>query len=439
MFRLQTRLVKRSASLLILLVLSLMCSNPSVALYTTLYQSTGTETQIQNDAPVTAVLVLDPSQRAESIPLVPETVTQPAKIKHSVRNTANIAGYLWWTAWPGSDKETSSTAPLSTMAGALPETAPSLDYDQLSSELVSMAAGGPERLATFNARWQSGYRTAFFSRVTRTAGIELIAPKPPAELTMQAPDDDTRAKMERAIQAVDAIITPLKGDYAVYFQALGSDAHFGLNAQMNLTAASLIKMPVLAALYREADAGRVNLETVYTLTVTDIYEGSGVLINQPAGTQYTYRDLAGLMGEFSDNTAFHYIADQVLGADLVQATITLLGMTRTNFVERVTTAEDMGQFFARLYQEPVVSDGARQEILSFITDTAYEDRIPAGIPNGIVVSHKIGSQPGIISDAGIVFSSKPFVLVIMTEHVSVMQALRALPQIANAIYTAWEG
>ena len=88
-------------------------------------------------------------------------------------------------------------------------------------------------------------------------------------------------------------------------------------------------------------------------------------------------------------------------------------MTKTSLVKNETTPADVGLFFRKLYAGSIVSREHRDEILGYLTETFDESRIPAGVPEGTRVAHKIGIEIGIISDAGIVFSQKPFILVIM--------------------------
>jgi beta-lactamase class A len=45
------------------------------------------------------------------------------------------------------------------------------------------------------------------------------------------------------------------------------------------------------------------------------------------------------------------------------------------------------------------------------------DRIPAGLPAGTVVAHKTGNVTGIYHDAGIVYSARPYVLVVLTRGI----------------------
>jgi len=73
--------------------------------------------------------------------------------------------------------------------------------------------------------------------------------------------------------------------------------------------------------------------------------------------------------------------------------------------------------------------------LADLTTTAFESRIPAGVPEGIRVAHKIGNEVGVISDAGIVFiPDKPFVLVILSQGTNEVIAKEKFPQLVNEIY-----
>lgn len=245
-------------------------------------------------------------------------------------------------------------------------------------------------------------------------------------------------KLEEERQAVRQIIEPLRGTYGIYFRDLEKGDSFSINGQEKMTAASLIKMPTLLTLYREADAGRINLDTIYKLQAADRRGGAGSLIGRPEGSEISYREMAKLMGQQSDNTAFNIIANKVLNPEKIQNTINLLGMRQTSFNDNITTPEDMGLLFRKLYQEKVVTDRSRDEILSFITNTIWETRIPAGIPKEIKVSHKIGSEVGVVSDAGIVFAPKPFILVIMSQNANEIEAGKALPEIAKKIYELYE-
>lgn len=246
-------------------------------------------------------------------------------------------------------------------------------------------------------------------------------------------------KFELQKQEVVQTITPLRGKYGIYFQDLESKDHFEINGKDVFPAASLIKLPVMITLFREADAGRIDLETIYKLKAADKRDGAGSLVYKPVGFEITYRKMAELMGKQSDNTAFYVLANNILGPEKIQATIDALGMRNTSFTNQETTPEDIGLLFRKLYGERIVAEKSQEEIYSNLSDTIWEDRIPASIPKEIKVVHKIGTLIGVISDAGIVFAKKPFVLVIMNEEVNEIEAKKALPEITKKIYDMTQG
>lgn len=225
----------------------------------------------------------------------------------------------------------------------------------------------------------------------------------------------------------------LRGTYGVYVYQLAKDREYGFNHQKVFPAASLMKLPVILTFYQQVEAGKLSLETKYTLKEADKRAGAGILQAKTAGGVYTYRQLVEYMGQYSDNTANNVLV-QILGEERIQQTINALGLEKTSLKEYETTPEDMGLFFRKLYQGQLVTKERRQEFFNFLTDTAFEDRIPAGVPEGIRVVHKIGTEIGNFSDAGIVFSQKPFVLVVITKEARESEALEVIPQITEKVW-----
>jgi len=240
---------------------------------------------------------------------------------------------------------------------------------------------------------------------------------------------------------IENLTKGLRGTYGVYVYQLDGKNEYGIHQGEIFPAASLMKLPVMLTLYQEAQlrqgsAGQASvdfLETKYKLTEKDKINGAGILQGKPVGSTYTYRQLAEFMGQYSDNTANNILV-KVLGQEKIQQTISKLGMTKTSFKNYTTTPEDIGIFFCQLYQGGVVNNQHREEILKFLTKTAFEDWIPAGLANDIRVAHKIGKDTGTFSDAGIIFVQKPFILVIMSKNTKESEAKEVLPKITQVVW-----
>jgi len=271
-------------------------------------------------------------------------------------------------------------------------------------------------------------------RETNWSGIISPVGKKTENSTNEKPATQrTQKETEGTENKIKELVKDLKGTYGVYVYNLTEKQGFGINQDEVFPAASLIKLPVILTLYQEAEAGKIDLESEYVLRAKDKLTGAGVIQYKPVGTVYTYRKLAELMCQQSDNTAFNVVR-QLLGDEKIQATINNLGMTKTSLAENETSPADIGLFFRKFYSGSVLSRNHRDEIVDYLTKTAFEDRIPAGVPEGTKVAHKIGNETGSFSDAGIVFGSPPFVLVILSKDALEKEALEALPEITKIVW-----
>jgi beta-lactamase class A len=206
----------------------------------------------------------------------------------------------------------------------------------------------------------------------------------------------------------------LSGLWGLYVIRLKDGSSYGVNQDEVMQAASLIKLPVMAAVYMQAESGDIDLD-------------SGV-----SGSDSTYRQLLGAMGKMSNNSAQVKIVE-ALGEAGVQETIEELGMKDTSFAENLTTPADIGLFFQKLWKGFIISQEHRDEMLGFLTDTSFESWIAAGIPD-VRVAHKYGREVHVVNDAGIVFSDPPFVLVVMSDGVVENEADAFIPEAAARIY-----
>lgn len=241
-----------------------------------------------------------------------------------------------------------------------------------------------------------------------------------------------RESADVAINNFKEVTTKFSGVYSLKVIRLDNNFEYGINNDQVLQAASLIKLPTLITLYQEAEKGNIDLETKYTLKESDKKEGSGSLASKKAGTQITYRELARLMGKESDNTAFNIVRN-LFGDTKINKVALEIGMKKTSLEENETTPDDIALLFQRLWNGELINNSDKEELLSYLTDTIYEDFLPKGITE-VKVAHKFGREVHVINDAGIVLADKPFILVIMTDGIVEKEADVTIPELAKIIY-----
>src|SRR5438046_10293777 len=91
---------------------------------------------------------------------------------------------------------------------------------------------------------------------------------------------------------------------------------------------SVIKIPVLVELFRQVDAGHLNLDKRIVLQTEHKRFGTGVLSTLDDGSSLTLRDAAMLMIIQSDNSATDLCFDAVGGPEVVNACMRSLGLTQ---------------------------------------------------------------------------------------------------------------
>ncbi|MBN1168584.1 serine hydrolase [Candidatus Woesebacteria bacterium] len=240
---------------------------------------------------------------------------------------------------------------------------------------------------------------------------------------------------EEIIEGFKSKTYGLTGVYGLYVFNLDSSISYGVEQETVFQAASLIKLPVMVGMYLEEELGKLNLDDTYILREEDKVGGSGSLSLKSEGYEVTYRELIQLMGKQSDNTAYN-IALYTLGKDRTEQIISSIGMENTSVEENKTTPEDIGLFFKKLWEGAILKKDDQDELLSFLTNTIYEDHLAAGIPSDIRVAHKYGREVSVVNDAGIVYTDNPYVVVLMGQGVMVEEADLVFPELSRFIYEA---
>lgn len=266
---------------------------------------------------------------------------------------------------------------------------------------------------------------------------------------------DTRTDAQTAFTAtMDARFGKLGGSVGVMVRELGEGGReLTYNHEEVYPTASTLKVPLLYELYRQSDAGRVDLGERVTLRHEGRTPGSGVLQNLDEGLQPTIRDLAELMIIVSDNWATDLIYG-VIGKENMANTLKELGLHQTHipmnihelfsafadvdpedpkvdydFLKEylktytpepdnigfacddrndVSSPADMVRMMELINQGYGLSPESREGVINILKHQNFSTIIPARLPDDqrIEVAHKTGSLRGIKNDIGIVYSPR---------------------------------
>jgi beta-lactamase class A len=196
----------------------------------------------------------------------------------------------------------------------------------------------------------------------------------------------------------------------------GGGATWSLNGDESFVAASTYKLPLLMEEAQDVAAGTARPTDELCYEPGDWEDGW--FSDYAPGTCFTRAELEHRVGMYSDNTAAHILVRVDGGGDALNAYARAHGASESAFWDpNVTTSSDL----ARLWQDEASGRAggapAQRFLYPLLTNTAYEDGIPAGVPSGTTVVHKIGILDTEVNDAGLVTSGPrgPYVLTVMTE------------------------
>jgi len=205
-------------------------------------------------------------------------------------------------------------------------------------------------------------------------------------------------------------------------------------------AASMMKLSLVIAAYRLADAGRLDLDQSVAVhdefvsaTGTATFSMDRAEDGDPepwrrVGSEVALRWLCHRAIVRSSNLATNLVLEHV-GVEAVTETLAHVGATtsvvsrgiedapaRAAGLDNVVTAADLGFTLQALASQEAASTAACVEILDVLAAQQVNDAIPAGLPPGTRVAHKTGEVDGVSHDAGIVYppDAPPYVLAICT-------------------------
>ncbi len=229
------------------------------------------------------------------------------------------------------------------------------------------------------------------------------------------------------------------GTFSVYIYDINKKNGFGIDENTVMTAASVNKIAILAALYQLAGQGEIDLDKVIILQPDDIQDyGSGSMRYATPGTPYSLKTLARLMMEQSDNTAAYLLANLVLTQDKIQSLVDSWGLHQTNMIDNQTSVKDMSILLTKMYKGEITTKPLTAEMLGFMDKSDFDDRIPQGIPenSGIKIYHKTGDDIGKIHDVGIIdLPDRPYYLGIMTtDTTDVGKTNKTMVNISGLVY-----
>jgi hypothetical protein len=222
--------------------------------------------------------------------------------------------------------------------------------------------------------------------------------------------------------------------FSVYYYNLLSGESYEYHSTKVRPAASTIKLPLAIYVYELAAKNKINLNEKLTYKNHYYYGGSGVIQKDRVGTKYTIRDLLKKSVIHSDNIAFIMLRERVGKENFTKYAKSIGGKVVYPNGSNHTTAKDLGGYLKYLWEFTKEYPVYGEELIQLLKTTDYQETVAPSVNPG-QVAHKVGYIPMslIYNDAAIVFDSQPYILVIMTQGISVKKDVQFIASLAEVI------
>ncbi len=227
------------------------------------------------------------------------------------------------------------------------------------------------------------------------------------------------------------------GRVGIAIEDLATGMTSGINQSASLPAASTIKIPVMVEVFKQMEAGELDLNTVVRLESSDRDWGWGDMADAAPGTARTVKQLLWLMITQSDNTATNMLI-RVVGRAHINATMADLGLRNTRLGDYIrsetdtiryalrTSPRDMLQLLDAIARDRLVDTWSSREMLAILEGQKHNGLLPEPLPEGIKIAHKTGSLHDTLNDVGIVYhEDEPYIIAVMTTQLPDLDLGRA--------------
>ena len=232
---------------------------------------------------------------------------------------------------------------------------------------------------------------------------------------------------------------------SVYFRDFDNGPWFGLNEDQDFAPASLMKVPVMMAVFKIAEADPTFLKKVVRTPppeqVNSLAKNEGDDMVQP-DTEYSINELVRYMVTRSDNLATQTILEYVPPAT-VAGVFSNIGVPVDPLQSDLSlSTKEYAAFFRVLYNASFLTNEYSEKALTLLSESTFTHAIIAGVPAGVPVAHKWGIRTALgtsteqqVHDCGIVYYPKhPYLLCVMTRGSDPAAQATLIETISGIVY-----
>ena len=235
---------------------------------------------------------------------------------------------------------------------------------------------------------------------------------------------------------------------SVFFNDLNDGRWMDINESEKYNPASMMKIPVMIAIFKAAETNRMNLKQ-------QIYYTGGDNINAmeyfkptksiKAGKTYTVDELLFYTIAYSDNNAVQLLLQTMDSKNFLEVYTDLGVSIPQKADDDYMTVKQYASFFRVLYNASYISRDYSEKALKYLTEPDFTIGLTAGVPANVKVAQKFGERTIFapdgkvlereLHDCGIVYKpGHPYLLCVMTKGKDFIKMAQSIKSVSQETY-----
>jgi beta-lactamase class A len=254
--------------------------------------------------------------------------------------------------------------------------------------------------------------------------------------TLEVPTQQSATKLATVVEKALAGST---GTYGIAIKNLRTGESYYRYEHKSFESASLYKLWVMAATYKQVKDGKLKESDVLTDDIVDLNSKFNIASESAERTDgsisLSVSSALQQMITISHNYSALLLTSQIKLSAL-SAFLNDSGLTESRIGEPPqTTASDTLKFFEKLYKGQLTDKTYTDKMLGLLKKQQLNQKLPKYLPDETVMAHKTGELDNVSHDAGIVYTPNgDYAIVILSDSKYPIGAEERIAKISKAVY-----
>lgn len=216
-------------------------------------------------------------------------------------------------------------------------------------------------------------------------------------------------------------IQRFEGQAGIYYQNLGTGETWGFREKEPYLAASVVKLPLMAAILLWKSRGLTSFDDTVTIRDDQKIPGCGATQFLNGDVTLTVGELSKLMITISDSCATNALLRHY-GVQAAHEAFLELGLIGTQFnreywdaekenrgINNYFVPEEIGGLLKKMYDRTLVDKESSEWLEDILRQQQINHKMGGFLPMDFPMAHKTGDESDKAHDVGIVFTKTPFI------------------------------